>query len=209
LMQELILQPLHMVHSTFQQPIPEKLRPLIAMPYDKDGKAIEGGPHTYPEMAVAGLWTTPSDLALFALAIQDALAGKPGAIVSPSTAREMLQPVLVGFYALAFAIAGNGPNRYFFHPGWNPGYLSFFFAYEKGDGVVLMSNEDHSKALMLEVIHALAKQYGWTEFPTDSTFSNPWIVGLICASIVLVTYLLFRVIRRRKGRNERPVKLHL
>jgi len=38
----------------------------------------------------------------------------------------------------------------------------------------------------------LAKQYGWTEFPTDeSRFSNPWIIGLICTSIVLVTYLLF------------------
>src|SRR5260370_23842434 len=103
-------------------------------------------------MGVAGRWTTPSDVALFALASQDALAGKPGAIVSPSTAREMLQPV-VGFYALGFAIAGNGPSRYFSHPGSNPGYLSFFFAYEKGDGVVLMSNQQYSKALMLEVIH--------------------------------------------------------
>ena len=36
-----------------------------------------------------------------------------------------------------------------------------FFAHEKGDGVVLMSNQQYSKALMLEVIHALAKQYGW------------------------------------------------
>src|SRR5258706_9693463 len=208
LMQELVLQPLHMVHSTFQQPIPEKLQPLVATPYDKDGKAIEGGPRTYPEMAVAGLWTTPSDLALFALAIQDALAGKPGAIVSPSTAREMLQPVL-GFYALGFAIAGNGPNRYFSHPGANLGYLSFLFAYEKGDGVVLMSNQQYSKALMLEIIQALSKQYGWTEFPTESKFSNPWFIGLICASFVLVIYLLFRVIRYRKRRNKQPVTLHL
>jgi CubicO group peptidase (beta-lactamase class C family) len=207
LMQELILQPLHMVRSTFQQPIPEKLRPLVAIPYDKEGNAIAGGPHTSPVMAVAGLWTTPSDLALFALAIQDALAGKPGAIVSPSTAREMLQPLL-GFYALGFAIAGNGPNRYFSHPGANLGYLSFFFAYEKGDGVVLMSNQQYSKALMLEIIHALAKQYGWTEFPTESRFSNPWIIGVICAFIVLVTYLLFGVIRHRKRQNEQPVTLH-
>jgi len=208
LMQEEVLQPLHMMQSTFQQPIPEKLRPRIAIPYDKDGKAIEGGPHTYPEMAVAGMWTTPSDLALFALAIQDALAGKPGAIVSASTAREMLRPVL-GFYALGFAIAGNGPNRYFSHPGANLGYLSFLFAYEKGDGVVLLSNQQYSKALMLEIIQALSKQYGWTEFPTESTFSNPWFIGLICASFVLVIYLLFRVIRYRKRRNKQPVTLHL
>lgn len=199
LMQELVLRPLHMVHSTFQQPVPEKIQPLVATPYDQDGNAIEGGPHTYPEMAVAGLSSTPSDLALFALAIQDALAGKPGAILSPLIAREMLQPVL-GFYALGFAIAGNGPNRYFSHPGANLGYASFFFAYEKGDGVVLMSNQQYSKALMLEIIQALAKQYGWTEFPTESRFGNPWIIGLVCAAIILVAYLLFRVIRRRKRR---------
>ena len=209
LMQELVLQPLHMVHSTFQQPIPEKLQPLVAMPYDKDGNAIEGGPRTSSVMAVGGLWTIPSDLALFALGIQNALAGKPGAIVSPSTADEMLQPVL-GDYGLGFSIAGSGSNRYFWHPGATTGFLAVFFAYVKGDGVVLMSNQQYSKALMLEVIHALAKQYGWTEFPTDeSRFSNPWIIGLICASIVLVTYLLFRVIRYRKRRNKQPVTLHL
>ena len=74
-------------------------------------------------------------------------------------------------------------------------FLAVFFAYEvKGDGVVLMSNEQYSKALMLEVIRALAKQYGWTEFPRDSTFTNPWVIGLTCACLVLITYLLFRII---------------
>ena len=209
LMLELVLQPLHMVHSTFQQPIPEKLRSLEAMPYDKDGNAIEGGPRPSPVLAVGGLWTTPSDLALFALGVQNALAGKPGAIVSPSTAHVMLQPVR-GDYALGFVVDGHGPNRYFWHPGASSGFLAAFFAYEeKGDGVVMMANCQYSKALMLEVIHALAKQYGWTEFPTDdSTFSNPWAIGLICAFIVLATYLLFRVIRRRNKRNEQPVRLH-
>ena len=207
-MQELVLQPLHMVHSTFQQPIPEKLQPLVATPYGKDGKAIEGGPRTYPEMAVAGLWTTPLDLALFALAIQDALAGKPGAILSLSTAHQMLQPVL-GFYALGFAIAGNGPNRYFSHPGVNAGFVAFLFAYEKGDGVVLMTNGQNTKALGLEIIHALSKQYGWTEFPKDSTFTNPWVISFTACVLLLITYFLFRAIRHRKRRNEQPVTLHL
>jgi CubicO group peptidase (beta-lactamase class C family) len=202
LMQELVLQPLHMVHSTFQQPLPEKLRPLAAMPYDKEGNRIDGGPRTHPEMAVGGLWTTPSDVALFALAVQDALAGKPGAIVTPATAHEMLQPG-AGNYGLGFSIEGHGSNRYFLHPGANLGFLSFFFAYEKGDGVVLMANNQYSKALMLEVIRALAKQYGWTEFPTESPFSNPWIISLTCAGIALLIYLLFRITRHRKRRSER------
>jgi CubicO group peptidase (beta-lactamase class C family) len=197
LMQELVLQPLHMVHSTFQQPLPEKLQPLAATPYDRDGNAIEGGPHTHPEMAVAGLWTTPSDLALFALAIQDALAGKPGAILSPPMAHQMLRRVL-GFYALGFAIAGDGPNRYFSHPGVNAGFVAFLFAYEKGGGLVLMTNGQNTKALGLEIIGALAKQYGWTEFPTESPFSNPWIIGVIFASIGIVIYLVVRIRRHRK-----------
>ena len=80
------------------------------------------------------------------------------------------------------------------------GFLAVFFAYEeKRDGLVLMSNQQYSKALMLEVIRALAKQYGWTEFPTDeSRFSNPWVIGLIFASIGLIIYLAFRVSRHRK-----------
>src|SRR5215471_11147095 len=130
LMQELVLRPLSMANSTFQQPVPENMQRLLATPYDEDGNAIEGGPHTYPEMAVAGLWTTPSDLALFALGIQHALAGEPGAIVSQYTAHEMLRLVR-GFYALGFAIAGNGPNRYFSHPGVNAGFVAFLFAFEK------------------------------------------------------------------------------
>jgi hypothetical protein len=159
-------------------------------------------------MAAAGLWTTPSDLALFALAVQNALAGTAGAIVSPSTAHEMLQPVLQD-YGLGFAIAGNGLNRYFWHPGANLGFLSALFAYEKGDGVVLMSNQQYSKALMLQVIHAIAKNYGWTEYPTDeSRFSNPWIITMICASIILLTYLFYRVLRHRKRRNEQAATLH-
>jgi len=110
----------------------------------------------------------------------------------------MLQRVL-GFYALGFAIAGDGANRYFSHPGVNAGFVAFLFAYEKGDGLVLMTNGQNSKALGQEIIDALAKQYGWTEFPADeSRFSNPWVVGLIFAPISLIAYLVFRVSRHRK-----------
>jgi len=121
------------------------------------------------------MWTTPSDLALFALAIQGALAGKPGAIVSASTAREMLRPVL-GFYALGFAIAGNGPIGIF------PTLERILdtcpsCSHMRRRWCGLAEHQQYSKALMLEIIQALSKQYGWTEFPTESTFSNPCIMA--------------------------------
>lgn len=73
------------------------------------------------------------------------------------------------------------------------GFPAAFFAYGKGDGLVLMANCQYSKALMLE-----SKQYGWTEVPRESRFSNPWVIALICAAIVLISYSLFRVIGHRK-----------
>jgi hypothetical protein len=90
----------------------------------------------------------------------------------------------------------------------NAGFVGFLFAYEKGDGVVLMTNGQNTKALGLEIIHTLSKQYGWTEFPRDSTFTNPWVIGLSACALLLIAYLLFRVIRHRKRRNEQPVTLH-
>jgi CubicO group peptidase (beta-lactamase class C family) len=48
LIHEVVLQPLHMTHSAFQQAIPEKLLWLEAMPYDRDGNPIEGGPASQP-----------------------------------------------------------------------------------------------------------------------------------------------------------------
>lgn len=118
--------------------------------------------------------------------------------MSPAAAHEMLRPVR-GTYALGLVIDGNGPNRYFWHPGVNAGFVALFFAYEKGDGVALMANAQNTKAPGLEIVRALAKQYGWTEFPADeSRFSNPWVISLICAAIVFVILLLFRVIGRRK-----------
>ena len=44
----------------------------------------------HPELAAAGLWTTPSDLAQVVIALQDALAGRATQLVKTETAREML-----------------------------------------------------------------------------------------------------------------------
>jgi hypothetical protein len=46
--------------------LPAALRAGAATPYNTDGTPVEGGFHTYPEMAAAGLWTTPTDLARLA-----------------------------------------------------------------------------------------------------------------------------------------------
>lgn len=82
LMQDTVLAPLGMTKSTYEQPLPKSRMAEAATPYQGDGKPIPGGPHTYPEQAPAGLWTTPSDLARYAIAVQQSLAGSSNKVIS-------------------------------------------------------------------------------------------------------------------------------
>ena len=64
---ETVLEPLNMTNSTYSQPLPADWRKKAATGYRSDGREVEGKIHVYPEMAAAGLWTTPTDLAKFAI----------------------------------------------------------------------------------------------------------------------------------------------
>ena len=66
LLHDTVLEPIGMTHSTYEQPLPAELRAKAADSLRREREAVAGGAHTYPEMAAAGLWTTPTDLcALF------------------------------------------------------------------------------------------------------------------------------------------------
>ncbi len=158
-----VLAPLGMTHSTYEQPLPARRRDEVALPYGPNGTAVEGGPHVYPELAAAGLWTTPTDLAHYAIGVQQILAGKQKSVVSPRMAREMLTPVL-GNHGLGPVTGGPPAHRFFTHSGANAGYRCILVAYERGDGIVIMTNSDSGGTLMDEVLRTVALEYQWEEF---------------------------------------------
>ena len=77
-MHEAVLGPLDMKESTFEQPLPADKAKLTATGHHGKQKPVKGKWHIYPEMAAAGLWTTPSDLARFAIGVQEARRASPG-----------------------------------------------------------------------------------------------------------------------------------
>ena len=75
-MQASVLGPLEMKDSTYEQPLPRLAEDGAAHAHSGQGRAMDAPWHVYPEQAAAGLWTTPSDLARFAIEVQRALPGR-------------------------------------------------------------------------------------------------------------------------------------
>ncbi len=71
IMNEYVLAVLGMESSTYKQPLPSELESKAAIAYRADGNMVKGKWHIYPEMAAAGLWTTPTDLLKYAVEVQE------------------------------------------------------------------------------------------------------------------------------------------
>lgn len=167
LMSELVLNPLGMTHSTYQQPLPAAKAKQAATPYLRDLKAVSGGAHTYPEMAAAGLWSTAGDLALFAVAVQQGLTGTKNPVLSQSTLQEMVTRQFEN-WGLGFRVDGIGDKTTFSHDGVDEGFDAFLFAYAKtGDGAAIMCNANGAQELARRLMRAIAREYGWSDFQQE------------------------------------------
>ena len=159
-MREEVLDPIGMSRSTYEQPIPPERQDDIATGYRADGERVPGGWHTYPEQAAAGLWTTPSELALYAREMQRAWRGESDLVLGEALAREMLTPD-ADDWGLGPAISEDGER--FRHGGSNQGFRCTFAAYIEGDdGVFVMTNSDSGGELAAEIAITVAHAYGWS-----------------------------------------------
>ena len=164
LMHDAVLAPIGMTHSTYEQPLPSNMESAAALPYKADGTPIPGGPHTYPEMTAAGLWTTPSDLAQYCLEVERSLDGKANHVLSQDMTRQMLTPGK-GQWGLGLQIGGSAADPYFSHGGVNEGFEALFVAYEHhGDGAVVMTNAQGGSRLADQIMKSIGTEYGWPDF---------------------------------------------
>ena len=159
-MRRRVLDPIAMVRSTYEQPIPSFRQDDIATGYRSDGTPVPGGWHTYPEQAAAGLWTTPGELALYAREVQRAWSGASERVLGGALAREMLTPDQDD-WGLGPAVSEDGKR--FRHGGSNQGFRSTFSATIDGDdGVFVMTNSDAGSSLALQIAITVADVYGWS-----------------------------------------------
>jgi CubicO group peptidase (beta-lactamase class C family) len=152
-----VLDPIGMVHSTYEQPIPSALLPRAAAGHYGNGRQIRERRHVYPEMAAAGLWTTPSDLARFAIEIQLSRDGRANRVLSQEMTELMLTPFVADDYGLGLSLV----EGTFGHGGSNAGFKCRLQAsLGRGFGVVVMTNGDRGSSLAAEIVAAVVSEYG-------------------------------------------------
>ncbi len=147
-----ILQPLGMAHSTFQQPLPENLKPLMSEGYDKASDPAKGFEfvEAYPagSMSVSG-----ADMARFMIAHLQNGEYNGNRILKPDTAQLMhsrafglapeMNGMAYGFYEETrngHRIIGHGGDTQWFHsdmhlmPDQNLGFFVSYNSAGKGEG---------------------------------------------------------------------------
>src|SRR5262245_45183275 len=166
LMKRLVLDKIGMTDSSYEQPIPTAWAARTAAGTYATGKPVHGKWHVYPEMAAAGLWTTPTDLAKFAIEIALSRQAKSNKVLTQKTVQEMLtpQPAAEGT-GIGFAVPKARPGE-FGHNGADEGFQALLVMnWETGQGIALMANSDNGIAVAQEVLRTVAREYAWKYAP--------------------------------------------
>lgn len=174
--QEEIFGPLGMKNSTFSQPLPPVFAKQAAWGYSA-ASWYKGIPYVYPQQAAAGLYSTPTDLALLLIELQKCYEGR-GKLLSAPAMKEMVKPVTtistgayleqMGLGAFLLERSDNTflQGKYFEHQGANAGFISFAIgSVQGGNGAVIMLNSgDDFNGFGTELRRSVASVYGWTNF---------------------------------------------
>jgi CubicO group peptidase (beta-lactamase class C family) len=205
IMRGLVLGPLGMDSSTYEQPLPDDRAGVAATGHPSRNRPVEGGWHVYPEMAAAGLWATPSDLARVGLEVQRALKGESDRVLDPDGAVAMLTPGIDERIGIGFFLSGKGKAVRFGHSGADEGFVATMtFSKEGGIGAVVMLNSYDGVPLLGEIERAIAREYDWPgyfpdEAPEKPETPAPETLNRYVGSYVTKSKLVFTVARGGDG----------
>jgi CubicO group peptidase (beta-lactamase class C family) len=171
LMKETVLDKVGMSDSSYQQPLPGARAALTAGGARQDGQPVHGKWHVYPEMAAAGLWTTPTDLAKFAIEIALAKQGKSNKVLTQKTTQEMLT-LQSKTFGIGFGLTPGQPGE-FGHSGADEGFQALLLMNaDTGQGAALMANSDNGNLVASDLMRSIAKEYGWKHVEKRGPFED-------------------------------------
>jgi CubicO group peptidase (beta-lactamase class C family) len=187
LVQAKILPVLGMTGSTWGVPMPQAFQSQAAYAYVKRDTPASTRWNAYPQLAAAGLWTTPTDIAKLLLEVSAALSNS-GTVLTAASAIAMLSPVDNFQYGLGGAIRNLGQENaslIFMKSGVNVGFTNWLAFYPNlggGEGLVVFTNYDvdaepnWQPKVFTPIFAAAAKAMNWPSFPGLQD-SGPLVAG--------------------------------
>jgi len=165
--QKQIFDPLQMKHTTYSHYPDTELKMDIARGHEDNGNIDPKRKYNlYPEMAAAGPWTTPTDLAKLIVAIHQAGNGENKTLPGPELTAQMLTPQLNAM-GLGLNLKGADKVLGYWHAGNNAGYTGMLFAITStGQGAVVLTNSNAGEYLALEAVRSIANAYNWSVMKT-------------------------------------------
>ncbi len=107
-----MLGPAGMTDSAFDQPPrPERVSHARPAAHLDKGAPAAARWHVYPELAAAGLWTTPRDLSLLAIEVWRARRGESDRLLTAESAKLMTTPAGIGIVRAGVRDAGSRQRR--------------------------------------------------------------------------------------------------
>jgi hypothetical protein len=158
------MAPAGMAHSSFRKPLSPELDRLTSSGHDGGGAPHPGHWFLDRGSCCCGLWTTPTDLARFAITVARAARGE-SPVLTEEMAQAMITPLVENRMGLGFSLEGRGERSYFSHGGGNPGFSCHLIMHrEAGYGAAVMTNSDRGSRLYAEILRAIAREYGWQNY---------------------------------------------
>ncbi|STX55578.1 (serine-type) D-alanyl-D-alanine carboxypeptidase [Legionella beliardensis] len=173
-MQNFVLNPLKMSHSRFIAILPKNLWTEAVSGYLKDEIMIKGRWNIIPALGAGGMWTTPTDLAMFTIEVIKSFHGEGK--LSKELAQAMLTCQKNTDFGLGFVIDGCENTLNFRKEGHNIGFYNWLiaFPYTK-QGLVIMTNSENGTPLIKDVVAEVSALLNWpTHYPiVDESQSIP------------------------------------
>lgn len=177
---EYLFDPLGLNHTTFKQPHEEAfLLSNLAKAHDENGDIVGDGIPITPQVAASGLWSTPGDLAVILIEMQNALRNENNTVISHEVAKKVTEIVttkVMGGWSLGWERRyGYGNYEWFSHGGANTGVGGHIYGTMKdGKGIVILGNSANQNRL--PVIDMLRKSVVFNRnwyLPLDTSLQKP------------------------------------
>lgn len=159
LMEDVVLVPVGMWSSTFEQWLPPELATQTSSGHAQDGEPLDR--RINPALAAGGLWTTPEDLALFLIEMLLSLRGESNRVLSQPLTQLMTTPALIEDHGLGLALSHVGGETYFGHSGSSWGFQCLMVAHPTGVGAVVMTNSEVGLAVAEDIVAIIGTREGW------------------------------------------------